>query len=57
LAQVSFKDLVQIFAEQNGVLLVPKPGRMHNGRQVRLRLRILTRISLESGDEGYLPTG
>ncbi|CAN0153455.1 unnamed protein product, partial [Laminaria digitata] len=29
----SFRDVVEAFAEANGVMFLPKPGRQHEGKQ------------------------
>ena len=33
---VTFKDVVEAFAANNGVTFMPKAGRMHEGRQIWL---------------------
>ncbi|CAN0476196.1 unnamed protein product, partial [Ectocarpus sp. 8 AP-2014] len=32
----SFKDVVEGYAAQNGVMFLPKPGRQHEGKQASL---------------------
>lgn len=32
----SFRDVVEAFAEASGIMFLPKPGRQHEGKQVRV---------------------
>lgn len=36
----SFKDVVEGYAAQNGVMFLPKPGRQHEGKQARFFMRV-----------------
>jgi len=45
---VSFKEALERLAEDRGLLMLPKPGKQQNGKQVRLSLIAFTERVLQA---------